>query len=125
LTPQNSEIRELAGKLASEQQARLGLSDRFDTQTRALKEAEKDADEARAKLEELDQQRTDEDRKKGQVNDQAVGQLKERNTLLLTIYQNLGRILGNDKALGVRSGYLFQGDCALTAFLFEAKTRRP
>ncbi len=93
-----SEIRELASKLASEQQARLGLSDRFDAQSRTLRDAQLAADEARAKMEEMEQQRNDDERNRSQVADHAVGQLKERNNLLLSIFQSLGRTLGANKS---------------------------
>ncbi|KDN52741.1 hypothetical protein K437DRAFT_220185 [Tilletiaria anomala UBC 951] len=97
----NTDLRDLVSKLASEQQAHLGLSDRFEAQKKALREAQEEAEEARAKLEELEHQRSEYERNKSHANEQAVGQLKERNTLLLTIYQSLGRTLGADKGLGV------------------------
>lgn len=68
----------------------------------ALRDAQAEADDARHRLEEMEHQRSEEDRNKSQASDQAVGQVKERNLLLLSIYQSLGRILGSEKGLRKR-----------------------
>lgn len=97
LCEQKAEIRELAGKFSAEQQARLGLADRFEMQTRALQKAQDELEETRGKLDDLESARADETRNKLQVSEQTMRQLKERNTLLMSVYQRLGRLVVPEK----------------------------
>lgn len=66
-------------------------------QARALKNAQEEVDEARAKLEDLEAARADERRHKVQASEQTLRQLKERNTLLMNVYQRLARLVGTEK----------------------------
>ncbi|KAK0551036.1 hypothetical protein OC845_002391 [Tilletia horrida] len=93
-----SEIADLRSQHAQEQQSLLGVQDRFETQQRALKEAREESERLQSRLDELELAY-----KNGEVQTQASehetrNQLTERNTLLLTIFQYLGKILGPEKS---------------------------
>ncbi|EPQ30611.1 uncharacterized protein PFL1_02135 [Pseudozyma flocculosa PF-1] len=87
------EQRELAGKLASETQGRMGLNERFEAQQRTLADERKELDAARARVEELERELNDGERATLQSEQDTKNALTERNTLLLTIYQYMGKIL--------------------------------
>jgi chromosome segregation ATPase len=93
----HSEVRDLTTRLGNQTQARLHLSEKLDTSQTSLKTAESEVSILRTKVHELEA-RLSKDQKslltsEGQYRDQ----LTERNTLLLTIYQYMDKILGVDK----------------------------
>jgi len=91
------ENRDLASQLAAQTQARLNLSDKVDLLIANLKVAEGDAASYKAKALELEQRLSKDQRSLLNAESQYRDQLTERNTLLLTIYQYLDKILGVDK----------------------------
>lgn len=91
------ENRDLASQLAAQTQARLNLSEKVDSLMANLKAAEGDVASYKAKAVELEQRLSKDQRSLLNAESQYRDQLTERNTLLLTIYQYLDKILGVDK----------------------------
>ena len=92
------ENRSLFSKLAAETQSAKVLQERVDAQLRATGEAQRELQDARSKAEGLEVELNKGERTMMQAEQAVKNQLTERNTLLLTIYQYMGKILGNDKA---------------------------
>ncbi|KAH8978057.1 hypothetical protein EDB92DRAFT_1912417 [Lactarius akahatsu] len=93
----HAENRELSAQLASQTQARLNATDKLDLVQSSLSTAEADAASLRARAQELEQRLSKDQRSLLTVENQYRDQLTERNTLLLTIYQYMDKILGVDK----------------------------
>ncbi|KAG6819546.1 hypothetical protein H0H93_010792 [Arthromyces matolae] len=93
----HAEKRELESQLASQAQARLNISEKLDTVQAALRSAEGDIATYKTKVAELEQRLSKDQRSLLSAESQYRDQLTERNTLLLTIYQYLDKILGVDK----------------------------
>jgi chromosome segregation ATPase len=93
----HAENRELAAQVASQSQARLNVSDRLDLTQSSLGTAEADAISLRARVQELEQRLSKDQRSLLAAENQFRDQVTERNTLLLTIYQYMDKILGIDK----------------------------
>lgn len=91
------ENRELAGQLASQTQARLNLSEKLDSVQANLKTAESEVTSLRAKVADLETRLSKDQRSQLSLEHQYRDQLTERNTLLLTVYQYLDKILGVEK----------------------------
>lgn len=91
------ENRELAGQLASQTQARLNLSEKLDTVQASLKTAEAEVSNLRGKVTDLEARLSKDQRSLLATEHQYRDQLTERNTLLLTVYQYLDKILGVEK----------------------------
>jgi len=91
------ENRELAGQLASQTQARLNTSEKLDMVQASLKTAEAELTNLRAKATELETRLSKDQRNQLSLEHQYRDQLTERNTLLLTVYQYLDKILGVEK----------------------------
>ncbi|KAH8827898.1 hypothetical protein DL96DRAFT_1124588 [Flagelloscypha sp. PMI_526] len=91
------ENRQLASQNSSLQQTKLNLSERVDGLLASIKEKEKDLETFRTKAEDLEGRLSKE--QKALLGSEGVfrDQLTERNTLLLTVWQYLDRILGVDK----------------------------
>lgn len=96
----HSELREAQAKLASEMQSHLGLSERFEAQQNAIKAERKELEAARAKVEELEHELNDGERATLRTEQATRDALNQRNTLLLTIYQQMGKILASSSADG-------------------------
>jgi len=94
---QHSENRELATQLASQTQARLNIGDKLDMAQAHLKQAETDFAASKARVSDLEQKLNKDQRSILAAEHQYRDQLTERNTLLLTIYQYMDKILGVDK----------------------------
>ncbi|KAK0524898.1 hypothetical protein OC842_005686 [Tilletia horrida] len=92
-----AEISDLRSQHAQEQQSLLGVQDRFETQQRALKEAREESERLQARLDELELVLKDGEVQNMASEQETRTQLTERNTLLLTIFQYLGKILGPEK----------------------------
>ena len=84
-------------QLAAQTQARLNLSEKLDITMANLKNAESDAAGFKSKIADLEQRLSKDQRSLLNSESQYRDQLTERNTLLLTIYQYLDKILGVDK----------------------------
>ncbi|KAH9061156.1 hypothetical protein EDB87DRAFT_1612256 [Lactarius vividus] len=93
----HAENRELSAQLASQTQARLNATDKLDLVQSSLSTAEADAASLRARAQELEQRLSKDQRSLLTAENQYRDQLTERNTLLLTIYQYMDKILGVDK----------------------------
>lgn len=93
----HAENRDLVTQLAAQTQARLNVAEKLDAVMGSLKSAEGDVVGYKAKVLELEQRLGKDQRSLLSVENQYRDQLTERNTLLLTIYQYLDKILGVDK----------------------------
>jgi chromosome segregation ATPase len=93
----HAENRDLAAQLAAQTQARLNLSEKLDDTQSGLKAAEAETASLRARVQELEQRLSKDQRSLMSAEAQYRDQLTERNTLLLTIYQYMDKILGVDK----------------------------
>jgi chromosome segregation ATPase len=91
------ENRDLAGQLATQTQARLNLSEKLDTVQASLKTAESEVQTLRSKVNDLENRLGKDQRNQLAAEHQYRDQLTERNTLLLTVYQYLDKILGVEK----------------------------
>ncbi|KZT11194.1 uncharacterized protein LAESUDRAFT_734124 [Laetiporus sulphureus 93-53] len=91
------ENRDLASQLASQTQARLNVSEKLDETLANLKTAEAELSTFRSRVAELEQRLAKDQRSLLTAESQYRDQLTERNTLLLTIYQYMDKILGVDK----------------------------
>jgi chromosome segregation ATPase len=93
----HAENRELAAQLAAQSQARLNVADKLDVSQSSLSTAEADAASFRARVQELEQRLSKDQRSLLAAENQFRDQITERNTLLLTIYQYMDKIIGVDK----------------------------
>lgn len=91
----HAQLRDASSKFAAESQTRLGLEERLDAQIKAVVAAEREAAQHRGKAEELEREANVGERSVMQAEASVKTQLTERNTLLLTIYQYMGKILGS------------------------------
>lgn len=127
----HSQIRELSTQLSQQTQARLNISEKLDSVQGELKKREVECEGLKGRVDELEV-RTGKDQKSLQNQEGMYrDQLTERNTLLLTIYQYLDKILGVDKtpvsffpsffflvlsSLGILEEKWFRGDKAFHQF---------
>ncbi|UZJ55513.1 hypothetical protein CBS101457_004833 [Exobasidium rhododendri] len=93
----HSENRSLSTKLAGESQNVKVMQERLSTHEKMVSEAQRELQEARNKVEGLEHELNKGEKTMMQAEQVVKNQLTERNTLLLTIYQYMGKILGNDK----------------------------
>lgn len=93
----HAESRDAAAQLAAQTQARLNVAEKLDAALAAQKAAEVEAGVLRSKVGELEMRLGKDQRALLTSETQYRDQLTERNTLLLTIYQYMDRILGVDK----------------------------
>lgn len=93
----HAENRDLAAQLAAQTQARINVSEKLDDAQATLKSTESEVASLRAKVTELEQRLSKDQRTLLSAETQYRDQLTERNTLLLTIYQYMDKILGVDK----------------------------
>ncbi len=93
----HAENRDLSSQLAAQTQARLNMSEKLDNVQASLKNSEAEVTALRAKVTELEQRLSKDQRSLLSAESQYRDQLTERNTLLLTIYQYMDKILGVDK----------------------------
>ncbi|KAF8066862.1 hypothetical protein FPV67DRAFT_1417467 [Lyophyllum atratum] len=93
----HAENRDLASQLAAQMQAKLNISDKLDGVQGTLRTAEGEVVAFKAKVADLEQRLSKDQRSLLSAESQYRDQLTERNTLLLTIYQYMDKILGVDK----------------------------
>lgn len=93
----HAENRDLASQLAAQTQARLNVTDKLDVAQGSLRTAESELATFRSRVNELEQRLSKDQRSLLSAESQYRDQLTERNTLLLTIYQYMDKILGVDK----------------------------
>jgi chromosome segregation ATPase len=117
----HTENRELSAQLAIQTQARLNATEKLDLVQSSLSTAEADVASLRARAQELEQRLSKDQRSLLSAENQYRDQLTERNTLLLTIYQYMDKILGVDKT-PVRSP--FRGPCDTSDVYLTCDCRR-
>ncbi|KAK0205654.1 hypothetical protein IW262DRAFT_1464386 [Armillaria fumosa] len=93
----HGENRELSTQLAAQTQARLNVSEKLDMVQGNLRAAEAEVAAFKARVGELETRLGKDQRSLLNAESQYRDQLTERNTLLLTIYQYMDKILGVDK----------------------------
>ncbi|KAF8309737.1 hypothetical protein DL93DRAFT_2085258 [Clavulina sp. PMI_390] len=93
----HDENRDLTTQLSGQSQIRVNLTEKLTAAQAAAKQAESDLQAAKARVAELEQKLNKDQRSMLASESQYRDQLSERNTLLLTIYQYLDKILGVDK----------------------------
>ncbi|GLB41147.1 putative centrosomin N-terminal motif 1 [Lyophyllum shimeji] len=93
----HAENRDMASQLAAQTQARLNIAEKLDGVQGTLKAAEAEVAAYKTKVAELEQRLSKDQRALLSAENQYRDQLTERNTLLLTIYQYMDKILGVDK----------------------------
>ncbi|KAJ3836730.1 hypothetical protein F5878DRAFT_586148 [Lentinula raphanica] len=93
----HAENRDLASQLAAQTQARLNISEKLDNTQSSLKAAEAEIASFKSRVSELEMRLSKDQRSLLAAENQYRDQLTERNTLLLTIYQYMDKILGVDK----------------------------
>ncbi|KAG1807556.1 hypothetical protein EV424DRAFT_1427466 [Suillus variegatus] len=91
------EVQQLTTQLNTQTQARLSLSEKLDSAQSSLKTAEAESFGYRTRVNELETRLSKDQRTLLSAENQYRDQLTERNTLLLTIYQYMDKILGVDK----------------------------
>ncbi|KAG2085191.1 uncharacterized protein F5147DRAFT_730688 [Suillus discolor] len=91
------EVQQLTTQLSTQTQARLSLSEKLDSAQSSLKTAEAESFGYRTRVNELEMRLSKDQRTLLSAENQYRDQLTERNTLLLTIYQYMDKILGMDK----------------------------
>ncbi len=89
--------RELSTQLSAQTQARLNLSEKLDVVQGNLRASEAEVAAFKARVAELEARLGKDQRSLLNAESQYRDQLTERNTLLLTIYQYMDKILGVDK----------------------------
>jgi DNA repair exonuclease SbcCD ATPase subunit len=125
----HAENRELAAQLAAQTQARLNATDKLDLTQSNLSTAEIDVVSLRTRVQELEQRLSKDQRSLLAAENQYRDQLTERNTLLLTIYQYMDKILGVDKtpvrfAVPITFALYLTGPLLLTCRRKAAKRKR-
>lgn len=93
----HAENRELASQLAVQTQARLNVAEKLDDAQASLRAVEAELGVMKVKVGELEGRLSKDQRALLSAEAQYRDQLTERNTLLLTIYQYMDKILGVDK----------------------------
>jgi chromosome segregation ATPase len=93
----HTENRDLSAQASAQTQARLNVSEKLDGVQANLRVADADAASFRARVNDLESRLSKDQRALLNTEQQYRDQLTERNTLLLTIYQYMDKILGVDK----------------------------
>ena len=93
----HAENRDLTTQLAAQTQARINAIEKLDVSQQSLRDAERELTTCKTRLNELELRLSKDQRSSLHQEKQLNEQLQERNTLLLTIYSYMDRILGVDK----------------------------
>ncbi|XP_006460231.1 hypothetical protein AGABI2DRAFT_203107 [Agaricus bisporus var. bisporus H97] len=96
----SSENRDLAAQVAAHTQTKLNLTEKLDLVQGNLRKAESELEGYRSRMGDLEMRLSKDQRSLLNAENQYRDQLTERNTLLLTIYQYMDKILGVDKKKG-------------------------
>ncbi|KAI6137841.1 hypothetical protein EDD17DRAFT_1782820 [Pisolithus thermaeus] len=91
------DVRDLTTRLGNQTQARLHLSEKLDSVQASLKTTESELVTYRARAIDLEARLSKDQKQLLNAEAQYRDQLTERNTLLLTIYQYMDKILGMDR----------------------------
>ena len=104
----HAENRELASQLAAQTQARLNVAEKLESVLANFRNAESETASFKSRVADLEQRLSKDQRSLLSAESQYRDQLTERNTLLLTVYQYVDKILGVDKTpVGGHSILLF------------------
>lgn len=93
----HNEVRDLTTRLGNQTQARLHLSEKLDCVQSSLKTTDSELATYRARVIDLEGRLSKDQKQLLNAEAQYRDQLTERNTLLLTIYQYMDKILGVDR----------------------------
>ncbi|WVQ72827.1 hypothetical protein IAR50_002388 [Cryptococcus sp. DSM 104548] len=88
--------RDIENRLASERQGRLNMSDKLDQTLKTARQHERDADNLRQRLEELEPLLTETQQERFQLQKQSESQRQERSELLLRVFKEVNRFLGTE-----------------------------
>ncbi|KAI9602205.1 hypothetical protein KEM48_000774 [Puccinia striiformis f. sp. tritici PST-130] len=91
----NSEKDELSDKLEGVQRARDSLNERYEEQTKNLRETQNDLSLTKNRLQSLEDDLASDHLQLNKFEHQYKDQISERNTLLLTIYQYVDKLLNS------------------------------
>jgi len=91
----NSEKDELADKLLGVQRAREALNEKYEEQTQKLRETQNDLSGTKNRLQSLEDELASGHLQLNKFEHQYKDQISERNTLLLTIYQYIDKLLSS------------------------------
>jgi chromosome segregation ATPase len=91
------ENRNVSSKLAAEIQDAKSLREKLESHRKTVQEAQQELQQTRNKAAGLEHELNKGEKTMMQAEQAVKNQLTERNTLLLTIYQYMGKILGNEK----------------------------
>ena len=94
----HTENRDLMSKLTAQTQAHLNATEKLDAALQSLRDTEKDLAACKQRLNDVELKLSKDQRSSLHQEKQLNEQLQERNTLLLTIYSYMDRILGVEKA---------------------------
>ncbi|GAA5974673.1 hypothetical protein JCM11641_007052 [Rhodosporidiobolus odoratus] len=94
LATAESENKDLVSQLASQTQTRLSLANKHDAVFKNLYSTQLELSSARERLRSLEDQLTNDQRALGRAENEMREQLKERNGLLLTVYQYVDKVGG-------------------------------
>ncbi|KAI5474861.1 hypothetical protein MNV49_002324, partial [Pseudohyphozyma bogoriensis] len=89
-----SENKDLETQLAAQTQTRLSVTEKFDVTSKTLRDAQNELSAARDRLRVVEDQLSNDQRNLSRTENQYRDQLTERNTLLLTVYQYMDRMVG-------------------------------
>ncbi|CEH17933.1 Extracellular matrix glycoprotein Laminin subunits alpha and gamma [Ceraceosorus bombacis] len=103
LSQLHADIRTLNDRVAKESSGKSSLDEKLESKERAIAAIQAELDDARVKVTQLEEELNDGERSMMQDQQQIRNQLTERNTLLLNVYQFMGKILSADR-LGGASG---------------------
>ncbi|PLW44874.1 hypothetical protein PCANC_10784 [Puccinia coronata f. sp. avenae] len=91
----NSEKDELADKLEGIKRARDSLNEKYEEQTKNLRETQNDLSVTKNRLQSLEDELASDHLQLNKYENQYKDQISERNTLLLTIYQYIDKLLNS------------------------------
>ncbi|PLW51862.1 hypothetical protein PCASD_00909 [Puccinia coronata f. sp. avenae] len=91
----NSEKDELADKLEGIKRARDALNEKYEEQTKNLRETQNDLSVTKNRLQSLEDELASDHLQLNKYENQYKDQISERNTLLLTIYQYIDKLLNS------------------------------
>lgn len=86
--------RDLEGKLVTERQGRLNISDKLDAKTKEVRHHEREAANLRERLEDLEPLLTETQNSRFQMQKESDRQRQERTDLLLRVFKDVNRFLG-------------------------------
>ena len=120
----HADNRDLASQLAAQTQARLNVSEKLDSVQGSLRTAESEVATFCTRVSELESRLSKDQRSLLSAESQYRDQLTERNTLLLTIYQYMDKILGVDKTPVRMLHFTFRKDLNLRVSFVEGRSSR-